>query len=257
MKLKYIFFFAICFMLATINTYASSIEYNLTIDDDMNFHENNIYTVKESELSKTGYYDFMTSVVKDKINFDEDRQVKYKKTSKKSNGVYTITLKNDYNPSFLAGSRIIKECFSKYDIVNDGAKISIKTTSPFYCSSRAGSITINIKTNLAVLSNNAKEHNNNVYTWYPTDDSFSLYFGVSQNKSKENKSMDEIVGEDPEADDSSDNTTDQTEDQQTPETKDQNPYAGIIIASVFILLSVIAIIIIIVLKNKKNSLNKI
>ena len=193
-------------MLATINTYASSIEYNLTIDDDMNFHENNIYTVKESELSKTGYYDFMTSVVKDKINFDEDRQVKYKKTSKKSNGVYTITLKNDYNPSFLAGSRIIKECFSKYDIVNDGAKISIKTTSPFYCSSRADSITINIKTNLAVLSNNAKEHNNNVYTWYPTDDSFNLYFGVSQNKSKENKSMDEIVGEDPEADDSSDNT---------------------------------------------------
>ena len=53
------------------NVHASSIEYNLTIDDNMNFIENNIYKIKESEIVKTRNYDFMTSVVKDKIYYND------------------------------------------------------------------------------------------------------------------------------------------------------------------------------------------
>ena len=144
MKLKYLFLTLILLMIGISTVDAKSIEYNLTIDKDLYFHEANVYRVNESELDTSGNYDFMTSVVKDKIYFDNDNGVPYTKTKKKANGEYIVTLKNDYSPIFLTGSRILNECFSEFDFKDNEKSLSIKTTSPFYCYSRADSIVINI-----------------------------------------------------------------------------------------------------------------
>ena len=261
MKIKYIIFAFICFVFAGASVYASSIEYNLTIDDDGNFKENNIYKVKSSELKKTGNYDFMTSIVNDKVYFNEDRKVEYNKTKKKSNGVYTITLKNEYSSSFLNGSRIIQECFSKYDF-NDATNITISTSSPFYCYSRADSITINIMTNLEVLNNNAEAVNGNTYTWHPTSRDFTLEFGVKRKEiTNDGPPMDDIPTEDQNSssdtttgDNSDTNTEDNTSADTTKEKKPVNLTVVGIASGVIIFIIIMACLI---LKQKKNSLNKI
>lgn len=260
MKIKYIIFAFICFIFAGASAYASSIEYNLTIDDDGNFKENNIYKVKSSELKKTGNYDFMTSIANDKVYFNEDRKVEYNKTKKKSNGVYTITLKNEYSSSFLNGSRIIQECFSKYDF-NDATNITISTSSPFYCYSRADSITINITTNLEVLNNNAEAVNGNTYTWHPTSRDFTLKFGVKRKEITNDEPMDDIPTEDQKSssdtttgDNSDTNTEDNTSTDTTKEKKPVNLTVVGIVSGVIIFIIIIACLI---LKQKKNSLNKI
>ena len=76
MKIKYIFISLICFMFGISFVNAKSIEYNLTIDKNLKFSENNIYTIKDSELDNSGNYDFMTSVVKEDIYFNTDTKVK-------------------------------------------------------------------------------------------------------------------------------------------------------------------------------------
>lgn len=259
MKIKYIIFAFICFIFAGTSVYASSIEYNLTIDDDGNFKENNVYKVKSSELKKTQNYDFMTSIVNDKVYFNEDRKVEYSKTKKKSNGVYTITLKNEYSSSFLNGSRIVQECFSKYDF-NDATNITISTSSPFYCYSRADAITINITTNLEVLNNNAESVNGNTYTWHPTNRDFTLNFGVKRKEITNDDPMDDIPTEEQNSssdttDDNSDtNTEDNTSADTAKEKKSVNLTVVGIVSGVIIFIIIIACLI---LKQKKNSLNKI
>ena len=250
MKFKYLYLFIICSIIGISSASASSIEYNLTIDENMNFTENNIYKVKETELEKSNSYDFLTSVVKDSIYFNEDNKVKYTKSRKYSNGVYTVTLKNKYSPVFLTGSRIIQECFSKtnYDYTDD--YISITTSSPFYCLHRADSIQINIKTSLNVISNNADSKSNNTYIWTPKDKDFELSFKVS--KKTESDSKDNSPGET-----GATGNTD-TVDTSTKEEKTKKSPLSIIIT--IVVLGIACIILLIVLKNlknKKDNLNQI
>ncbi len=265
MKFKYILFLAFCISLSITNVHASSIEYNLTIDDNMNFTENNIYKIKESEMVKTGNYDFMTSVVKDKIYYNEDKKVSYTKTKTKSNGVYTVKLHHEYSPLFINDSRILQECFSKYDLENESSYVKIHASSPFYCSSRADSIKVNIITKLEVISNNADEHNGNVYTWYPKTNSFELEFGVKATTTENSEPMDN-VGNDTDTDSTQDNNQNTPQDSNKPtdtqtndtnNQKNSNPLTGIIIATIVLALSIVIIITVIILKIKKNQINKI
>ena len=61
MKFKYILFLAFCISLSITNVHASSIEYNLTIDDNMNFIENNIYKAKLEVLEKMQHEIYMNN----------------------------------------------------------------------------------------------------------------------------------------------------------------------------------------------------
>ena len=254
MKIKYIFISLICFMFGISFVNAKSIEYNLTIDKNLKFSENNIYTIKDSELDNSGNYDFMTSVVKEDIYFNTDTKVKYTKTKKHSGGVYTITLKNSYASIFLTGSRILNDCFSKIDYNDTSSSISIKTSTPFYCGHRADQIKINITTPLTVTSSNADTSSNGVYTWTPKDDDFSIDFSVKKPQ-LETEPMDHD-GKEETADSNTDNT-DNTDAIDIGEDADSNNNTGVIIAIVFVGASIILIIALIILKNKKNKLNRI
>lgn len=257
MKLKYLFLTLMLFLIGIGTVNAKSIEYNLTIDEDLHFYEENIYKVKESELDKSGDYDFMTSIVNDKIYFDNDSSVPYTKTKKKVNGEYIVTLKNDYSSLFLTGSRILNECFSEFDFKDNKDDLSIKTSSPFYCYSRADSIVINIKTDLTVTSSNADSVNGNTYTWNSIDRNFTLRFSAEIPEIEE-EPMDEVYDNSNITDDTDDqNANEEQTNDSDDENDESNQISGTIIAALFVIASVIAIIVFIILKQKKSNLNKI
>ena len=247
MKLKYLFLALILLTIGISTADAKSIEYNLTIDKDLYFHEANIYKVNESELDTSGNYDFMTSVVKDKIYFDNDSSVLYTKSKKKVNGEYIVTLKNDYSPIFLTGSRILNECFSEFDFEDNEKALSIRTTSPFYCYSRANSIVINIKTDLKVTSSNADSVNGNTYTWNSIDRNFNLRFSA-EIPDIDTEPLEEGYSITEEDSENNNDNTQSNEDEQIINNDNAeettSPFSGIVIAVIFIIVSIIAIIII-------------
>ena len=257
MKRKY--FIIVLFVLGLVytNVDASSIEYNLTIGDDLQFYENIIYKVNKSELKSSENYDFMTSIVNDTIYFDNDENVPYSKTKKLVNGTYIVTLKNSFSSLFFTGERIINECFSKYIYDDDGNILSIKLESPFYCSHRADTITIKIKTELDVKYSNAESINNNEYVWNPKDKDF--YLRMTLESPNLNDSLQSDGGTDSfhEEEDIDEITHGEDEDlsfDDKEEKNNNNILLYIIVAPLFIGLLVVVTII---LKAKKKDLDQI
>lgn len=255
MKFKYYILLLISFMIGISNVGASSIDYNLTIDNNLHFHENIVYKVNENELDTSGNYDFMTSIVNDKIYFDNDKSVPYAKTKNITNGMYTVTLKNDYAPLFLTGSRIINECFSKINFKDNQDTLSAYLESPFYCLHRADSIKINITTDLSVNSSNADFVNGNVYTWNVNSKNFNLRFSAGIPE-LENDPMEDLNGYGPE-----NSNENESIDEETVENTDDNNQEKSISIGTFIVIgaviSIISVIAIIILKAKKKKLNQI
>lgn len=252
MKIKHILLFFILFFIGTSFVNAKSIEYNLTIDDDMNFKEDNIYKIKKSEMDNSGNYDFMTSVVKNPIYFDQDLGVKYSKTKKIVNGEYIVNLKHSYTSLFFTGSRILNECFSKLDFTDNDTNLSIKLSSPFYCNHRADSIKINIKTDLDVISSNADYVNNNIYTWIPKNDNFDINFKA---QIPNVQTSDEPIDNDGESEQNENAETEQTKKQE--EKKESKKTSPIVVLSIVLSVIVLGLIIAVILKAKNSNLNKI
>lgn len=256
-------YFLIIFMISifTFNVYATNdVDYTLTITDDYKFKEVIKYSISDYKKIPNGY-NYFNDIVNDQIPVYIIGNSKYKKSRIFKNNKYYITLSYTHGEYSMSNVAFLNNCFEKHDYTYDIDTINFVGTGGFNCLD-ADSLKINIITNFDLSSADALKVGNK-YTWTPTDNSFSMKLKITKtNAPSKESSIDygeryDENGKDPSENNSQDNTTDQTEDQQTPETKDQNPYAGIIIASVFIILSVITIIIIIVLKNKKNSLNKI
>ena len=267
MKLKSILFVICCFFINIGFVNASSINYNLNIDKNYNFSEKIVYKVKSSEMDNSGNYDYLTSVVKDKVYFDNDSSVLYKKSKSYSNGEYTVTLKNNYSYIFLSSSRILKECFSDYDFdISDNDSLSIDTTSPFYCTHRANSIIINITTPLKVANHNANKVNGSTYTWNNVNDDFRLLFKVMTNDEEANSSgLDSITTGSNGTEESSNNnkdvstndvtTNDDNNDTSKTETKKSiSPLTIVFLIAIFV---VFALAIVLFFKSKSSRINKI
>lgn len=255
--------FIFCFNIAIVNA-ESNITYNLTIDDEAHFYEQIKYEVGYNDIDNKSY-NFPTSVVKDTIYFNKDKTTKYNKKIKKTNLGYIVTLTNDYAPIFLNDQRIINECFNDYELKTTNDEVSLDTEAPFYCTQRANSITINIKTNLSVTQSNADSVVNNTYTWTVKNRNFSLRFGVSMptNTDENTEPLDDVDNSS-----STDSTTNQNNNQDNSKTNDNqtqqqsnqnttNPASGIIIAIAIITFSIAIIALVINLKIKKNQINKI
>lgn len=256
MKLKYYLFIVFIFMIGIVNVDASSIEYNLTIDEELKFYENIVYKVKKSELDTSGNYDFLTSVVNDKIYFDIDGEVLYTKAKKLVGDEYIITLKNDFYPLFFSSERIINECFSKFDFEDNKDKLSVSLESPFYCLHRADTIKVNIKTDLYVSDSNADVVNGKVYTWNVEDKEFDLRFSAqipeleSAPADEDYEEVDDgsAVDDNEQIDEANDDVIDEENDGSVGKV------IGIIVLVIVLVGGIIAFII---LKNKNNNLNKI
>ena len=141
MKLRYLFVF-ICLFLVNINYVdASSIEYNLTIDDDVNFIENNIYKIDKSDIDRTSY-NHITSILDDDIYFDNDKTILYKKEKTNNGDFYTVSLKHKYSTYFFNNSRIINECFEWAELKSNVDSISFAVNNCDFSSAVKGSFVI-------------------------------------------------------------------------------------------------------------------
>lgn len=258
-KRIYLFIAIFCSLFIFGKVDASSIVYNVNIDRDFECHEDIIYTISSNEISNGDNYDFLTSVVKDDIYFDNDASVKYRKTKNYSNGVYTVHLKNDYLYTFFTNSRIANECFSDFNLTPSLKKFKVKTSSPFYCNLRADKITINIITDLNVVSSNASSVTGNKYTWNVKDENFNIRFTLDtplSNQEQEEESIDIINEDELDSDDPllTEKENKESSNKQQETKKESNSIITIaIISSVLIAL----ITVIVILKAKKSNLNKI
>ena len=257
MKIKVLFVAFFCFFVGIFSVNASSITYNLDIDKDLQFSENIIYKVKNSELDKSVNYDFLTSVVNDSIYFDNDKTVKYKKTKSYNNGMYTVNLRNKYSYVFLSNSRILKECFSTFDYdISSEDSISFKGNSTFYCTHRANDIVVNITTPLKVSNQNATRVDGNTYTWTGIDDDFELRFGINTENSESSESpMDDIDKVDNNQNENGNGSQNQNQNQNNNVTEKENGVSPmtilIVVVSILFIIAIIALFSI--ARSKRNN----
>ncbi len=250
MKKRYFVLLIIAFCFCITNAHASSINYDLKIDKAMEFYETITYNISNSDI-KTNEYSFLTSIVNDTIYFNEENGVKYAKVKKKTNNGYIVTLTHEYSSGFFENSRIAKECFSSVTLTNDTDGLAFASSSPFFCSHRADSITINITTDLKVTNHNATTVNGNKYTWTNIGKDFSLNFSTRP-IILENEPLDNVNQDEDENNNNSNNTN--TNNENTETKKGINSSTIIIIIIVFVLFSVS---IFLLLKAKTKNINKL
>lgn len=246
MRLKDLFLIcSIVLCLSFTNANASSIDYNLTIDENMQFHEKITYNVEQKDITTDGSYNFLSSIVNDPVYFDLKKEVEYKKTKINTANGYMITLQHEYSYLFLSKSRILNECFTDNQIDNTNEYISLDA-SDFYCSHRADNIKITINTDkkMKVIDSNATTTSNNMYIWSNITNDFSLSFKV-QFPTVNSTPMDNV-----EEDTNNDN---KDEDNQTEKSNNSSTVYTIIIASTAVFLLIGALI----LKRKNDKLNSI
>ena len=246
MKLRYLLLIVsilLCF--STFNVSASSINYNLRIDKSLHFYETITYNVERKDVKNGGDYHFLTSIVNDPIYFDLKEEVRYKKSRTTTNNGYLITLKHDYSYLFLSKSRIINECFANKNYNNNGSSISFEA-SDFYCSHRADSIKVSINTDLDVLYSNAKSSNNNTYIWNNMSSNSSIKFRVKR-PGIETEPMDDIEESE---------QTEQAEASRDSKEPNKKIISSNVLAVIFSLVLVFVIIGFVVLKRKKDELDR-
>ena len=238
---KIIIFIVIVILSEKIN--ASTITYNLEIDENMKFHEKIIYNVSETNKNKNEY-DFLTSVVNDDIYFDLNETIYYKKQQEEKGTLKTVTLTHNYSSLFLGKSRIIKECFADYDYDRTANSLKFSSSGTFFCSHRADEITINITTPLRVTKNNAEKHNGNTYTWENIDKEFELNFEIKPKAVESTNHANDVDLED---------KIDEITINNDIATKNNSIIKYILIAIPIVLIIIVILFIILKIKSAKNN----
>lgn len=243
MKFRYLFIIVsilLCFI--TFNANASSINYNLRIDKSLHFYETITYSIEQNDIERDGNYNFLTSIVDDPIYFDLKEEIRYKKSKVSANNGYLVTLKHDYSYLFLQNSRIINECFANKNYKNNNRELSFEA-SDFYCSHRADNIKVNINTDLDVVYSNANSSNNNTYIWNNMSSNSSIKFRVKR-PNIETEPMDDLVD------------NEQTEEPNNNEETNKKSISSNVLLAIFALVFVIVVIGFMILKRKKDKLDR-
>ena len=85
MKLKYLFLIVFAsFFLGFASVDASTINYNVRIDNSLHLYENITYNIDNKDVKNDGFFHYLTSVVNDPIYFDTNKSVKYTKIKRKT-----------------------------------------------------------------------------------------------------------------------------------------------------------------------------
>lgn len=245
--------FTFTFRICDVN--ASSISYNLRIDKAMHFYETIVYNVKDSEIDRSGDYDFLTSVVNDKIYFDNNNEIEYEKTKQKTSDGYIVTLKHDYDSIFASKSRIVNECFSKANISNNTKGLKFTSSSPFFCSKRADQITINIISEINITSSNADVKKENTHTWNKVNDNFSLQLSTEMVQI-ENDPLDSYEDADDDESDTSNTVVSDDGNENAQDNTNDGVSKYVLMTAGFIFMGSLLIGSIVLIK-RKNDINKL
>lgn len=177
-----------------------SVEYNLTINKNTMEEDINAIFDKatESELAsrmepirRSAYY-----------NYDTRENEYYIFNKREDDNNIILSYNYEYTGNNLYKSEAASRCYYKRIVNVTDENITINTDNQVACLFKDGEreiddITVNIKTDLIVLENNADEVNNGVYTWYINDQNYTnkpIYIKIDKNiKEKENISNLTIV----------------------------------------------------------------
>lgn len=159
-----------------------SINYDLEIDkDSLNETITGSVAKKEVEINEkaTGL-----STIYVLINEDQkpvyNKDYLYTKNLKENKDNIDYTFNYNYNMDDFVNSRVINSCFENNEIINLDNYYTIKLSGDFYCL-YSDEIIINVKSNLKVISDNAKKVKNDTYTWVINKNSTDIEFTVDKN----------------------------------------------------------------------------
>ena len=139
---------------------ASSVDYNLIIDNNKHFYETITYTIDDQSENP-----YLKSIIYGDVYFDYNKTVKYEKENRKSQDKTIVILKHDYDEQQMKNSRIVKECFDKAHIKIDNYRISFYADLPLKCYDRADEFNVNITTDVNVMNTNADLITGKSYIW--------------------------------------------------------------------------------------------
>lgn len=152
--------FFLLFTLSASNVYASSIEYNITIEKNQMFKERIKYTIASNNQSE-----YLKSVFDGDVFFDKDHKIKYVKKISMENNNTVVTLSHDGYITDMNKSNFLDMCFSEHEISFDEYSISFYAVPEFKCLNHADSMLIKINTGITNIVNNADTVVNDVYVW--------------------------------------------------------------------------------------------
>ena len=159
-----------------------------TVDYELKFNSNRIVETIDGKVKKdiandpangtsvNMYYDF---IYNDNIAL-VDSDDKYKKSISEEGDYINFNLEYTYKNN-LDKSRLIRNCFENYDIKETKDYLYVKLSGAFGCL-YDDEVTVNVKTDYAVMENNADKVKDNKYTWILTsEDNESIELFVSKN----------------------------------------------------------------------------
>ncbi len=232
----YIFVIAILLSFAS-SVDASSIDYNLTIDENKIFHESITYTIEDNTDNS-----HLLNVLNNTIYFDTENIIPYQKSVINKGNTVIVILKEDYKSIDIKKSKLLNECFKDFTYEENEYRMTYYAESPFKCAKNADKITINVSTDIPSIINTADEATENKYIWNKIDKDFMMDLSLGENDPNS-----EVLP--PVADDDVVSIDDMNE---WPDGNlDLFPYGLVIIGASSII--VIALVIFIIIKKKKSN----
>lgn len=230
----YIIIIAILFLCIT-TVDASSIDYNLTIDDHKTFHESITYVIEDSTTNS-----YLLNVLNNTIYFDTDNIMPYQKSVINNGNNVVVILKQDYESTAIKKSKLLNECFKDFTYEENEYRITYYAESPFKCTSHADKITISVNTDIPSIIDTADEVIGNKYTWNKIDKDFMMDLSLGEHDPNSDV-LPPVADDDEPIDDSGEFVNGDL---------DLFPYTEVIIGS-SIAVTIVVITTIIIIKKKK------
>lgn len=152
------------------------VTYNLTITDD-EMIESALFWYDDSNENKKIVDQYLK--VNHQAYFDMDTSTTNNYNQKKitDDGKIGLNLEYKYNENYLEKSSLIDKCYYKKSVINSDDEINIYTDKKVNCMytddvKQFDSLTINIKTDLEVVENNADKVDGNTYTWVINENNY-------------------------------------------------------------------------------------
>ncbi len=218
---------------------ASSINYELKIDENRIFHENVTYTIEDNTSNN-----YLLNILNNTIYFDVDNTISYKKSVINNGSIVIVSLRHDYDSNMIKKSKFLNECFKSFSYDENDYKMVYYAESPFKCLKHADNIDISVITDIPVLLDTADEINENKYVWNKIDKDFMMDLSLGEYEPDSDVLPPIASGEATPSDDI---------DDWPSGALDLFPYGLVIgLASAFIVITAIIIIVIIKKKKKKS-----
>lgn len=144
-----------------------TVNYDVTIDED-SFDESISLSFLKSQTSYNDLLVYKNDETPINVHGDENKFYDSQITENFNNYVLTYKYKHDMNS--INDAYFIKNCYPNFSLVNSDQMIRISSGNQFMCLNgddglSADSVSITIKTDMKVISNNADKVSGNSYTW--------------------------------------------------------------------------------------------